>query len=294
MARRGWLKGCGIGCGVVLLVLIVIGTASVFYLKETFRGIQEATESYEELIAREGGIEEYLPPAGGAVPDSRLVLFLSVRESLRPAQDDLAALFADFPPGDAVRDEEGSFVDAMRIVGAVAGMITPIGEYCARRNEALMQAGMGLGEYFYIYTIAYHSWLGHSPEDGPVVTKGCCPGSAEGRRERLFDGEDATFGPEKVRRRHRRYALTLLRNQLGSLADAGASPDAAAWRRRLETEISRFETNPRHVPWEEGLPEPIEASLAPYRDRLEATYDAATNCFELPLLENEGWEKWSD
>ncbi len=294
MAHRGWLKGCGIGCGVVLLVLILIGTAGVFYLRETFRGIQEATESYERLAAREGEIEEYVPPADGAVPGPRLALFLAVRESLRPAQEELAAVFAAFPPDGVARDEKGSFADVIRIVGAVAGMITPIGEYCTRRNEALMRAGMGMGEYVYIYTIAYHSWLGHPPGDGPVVTKDCCPGSPGGRRERLFGGEDATFGPEKVRRRHRRHALALLRNQLKSLADAEASPGADAWRRRLEKEIARFETNPRHVPWQDGLPEAIEASVEPYRDRLEATYDAATNCFELPLLQNEGWEKWSD
>jgi hypothetical protein len=279
---------------VVLLVLIVIGAAAVFYLGQTFRGIKEAAESYDELVAREGAIEEYVPPADGAVPEPRLALFLSIRESLRPAQDEVAVRFADFPFDGVARDDEGSFAKVMRIVGAVAGMISTIGDYCTKRNEALMRAGMGIGEYVYVYTIAYHSWLGHPPEDGPVVTRDRGPGAPAGRRERLFGGEGATFGAEKVRRRHRRHSMTLLRSQLASLADADASPGAAAWRRELEKEISRFEMNPRHVPWQEGLPEAIEASLAPYRDRLEATYDAATNCFELPLLENEGWGNGPD
>ena len=35
------------------------------------------------------------------------------------------------------------------------------------RAEALLEHGMGLGEYYYIHTLVYHWWLGHDPIDGP-------------------------------------------------------------------------------------------------------------------------------
>ena len=39
--------------------------------------------------------------------------------------------------------------------------------------------------------------------------------------------------------------------------------------------------------WEEGLPEQIRASLEPYRDRLDATYDDMTSILEMGLIEHD-------
>ncbi len=33
----------------------------------------------------------------------------------------------------------------------------------------------------------------------------------------------------------------------------------------------------------------LEASLEPYRARLEGSYSGNGNCFEWPMLEGEGW-----
>ena len=49
------------------------------------------------------------------------------------------------------------------------------------------------------------------------------------------------------------------------------------------------------VAWRGDLPPAIEASLAPFRAELEASYDGVTNCFELPTddQDSRGTIQWS-
>lgn len=285
-----WLLGCGIGCGALLLILVVVFGAAFFYLRSTFHGIGVAAESQEALVEAGGEIHDYIPAADGAIPPDRMEIFLGVRESIVEQQARLEAVFQKFPP-DGVEEGEGSFLKAFTVVEALADMISPIGEYVATRNEALIQADMGLGEYFYIYSLAYYSFLDHSPEDGPVVTRKCYPDS-EGNR--LFSGKDAMFGRSKVRDRYRRHMLALLRNQVESIPAAPGETDGDGMRSELQNALDRFESHPGRTAWDRGLPPAIESSLAPYRERLEATYHATTNCFDVPMSEGEGWNRWSD
>jgi hypothetical protein len=41
------------------------------------------------------------------------------------------------------------------------------GEFSKARNQAMLDAGMGMGKYSYIYTLAYHSWLRIHTDEGP-------------------------------------------------------------------------------------------------------------------------------
>ena len=42
-----------------------------------------------------------------------------------------------------------------------------------------------------------------------------------------------------------------------------------------------MEADPHRLPWQDGLPEVLESSLKPFRDRLEASYGRITNMFEI-------------
>lgn len=284
-AAGKWLTGCAIGCGVLLLGAVIALVAGTMYCSRTFRGIQEARESHEALVSRFGEIDSFVPSADGTIAPERVEAFLAVRTSLDEARERVDAAFAEFPPRGSA-DGGGSVWTAFRVIGSLAGLVNPIGEYVDRRNESLMEHDMPLGEYVYLYALAYYSWLGHEIEAGPVIAEG------DGAGESVFDDEDSMFAPEKIRRRLRRYLLAVVGNQLEALPSADAGGDADAWRRRLEAEIRRLEERPGHLPWQDGLPEAMEASLAPYRDRLEATWHAPTNPFEIPPREGEG-ASWS-
>jgi len=282
-----WLKDCGIGCALVGLVLIVVWVGGCLFLKQTFRGIGQAIESHEELIDRFGEIEGFAPPAHGAMAPDRVERFLAVRETLGEHQASIEAILAEIPGPDTESDEVARML--VKVFGILGDLIAAGGEYVNTRNQALLEQEMGLGEYLYIYSIAYYSWLGHDPEDGPERT-------VDGRRERLLGGDedeeqDALCAPQSLRRRWRRTMSAMLDNQLAALGSEGPGDP---WHERLTAEIARFDDEPRFVPWHDDLPPAIAAALEPYRDRFEATYNKTCNCFEVPPEEREMEWKWSD
>ena len=91
------------------------------------------------------------------------------------------------------------------------------------------------------------------------------------------------FGEAAVRRRYRRYALGLLERQAEI---AGPARDA------LREEIHRMEMDPGHVLWSDGLPDPVQSALEPWRERLTATWSRAANRLELPLADHETPWEW--
>lgn len=270
-----WLSGCAIGCIAVTVVLVVFAGIGYLYVRDAFHGIEEAGKTHGALVQRHGEPGEFVPPPDGSIPAARLELFLSIRESLAERQSALEAVFSRFPPEEVLENE--GFFNMVRLLKALADMIPPIIDYVELRNRVLLESDMGLGEYLYIYCTAYYSWLGHRPEDGPVLARG----EGEGD-QRLFGGEDSTFAPDKVRRRYRQYMLAVTSSLLSTLPDD-------TWKATLRREIRSFQTRPERVLWEDGLPPAIEASLAPYRESLEATYNRSINCFELPLSDREEW-----
>ena len=56
-----------------------------------------------------------------------------------------------------------------------------------------------------------------------------------------------------------------------------------AWREALDEELMKLEGDPSRVPWQDGLPPPIETSLADYREALDALYCDAVAPMELLL-----------
>ena len=270
--------GCGIGCGLIVVIFVVFSVMIGLFFRDTFRPIQEAVESYDALIEAQGEVGEFVPASDGAIPAARMEVFLSVRNGMGEARRQLDSFLAEFPPAD-LRDQEGVFNIIMQVLGSLDEWLEPMTAYAERRNQLLLESGMGAGEYLYIYGLAYYSWLGNGPEEGPVVAR-------EGG-DRMFDNDDGTFSPQKVRRRYRRYFLAFLRNQFDTLPET--DPAVEAWRAELAAELARFESGPGRIAWQEGLPPALEASLEPYRARLEGSYSGNGNCFEWPMLEGEGW-----
>ena len=62
-------------------------------------------------------------------------------------------------------------------------LVDPLGTAAqAGAFEALLEVGMGPGEYMYVYSVAYYSWLGKSPADGPSFTLVGDDGDNQGRQ----------------------------------------------------------------------------------------------------------------
>jgi hypothetical protein len=273
-------KGCFIGCSVVLFLVALIATIGYVRVKQSIKGLTDAMASHDQLVALYGEAESYVPSAYGSISADSIERFLVIRESLRQPQAEVEEMLAEFPPDELFEDKR-AWPIIRAAIGMLGELLDQIGGYINVRNQALIEAEMGLGEYTYIYSIAYYSWLGHSPEDAPVVTKRTDPTSGKKTGEPILDDE-SSYSADRVRRRYRQAMLAMMRSQLAAIPEAGSE-----WYTMLSGEINRLSNQPGRVAWQDGLPAVIKVSLTPYRERFEATYSKVTNPFEIPMDEKE-------
>lgn len=280
MARKkinSCLIGCGVGCLVLLIVGIALFAGGAVWFRGLTRDFADAAETREALEEEFGEPGDFTPAANGAIAAERMETFLAIRAATAESRAAVQHSFEVLPLSEDEAhelDEQGFFEKMGSVAGITSsafGLAGRIGEFFVARNNAFAEQGMGLGEYGYIYVLAYYNWLGKSPQDGPAV-----------------DG-DSSHDFERTYSRVRRNLISNLENQLARV-DAGGGVEAAPndARRALEAEIQAMRDDRHRIPWEDGLPAPIEESLRPYREALDSSYDPATNPFELARMEQRG------
>ena len=281
-ATKKWLVGCGIGCAVIILILIVLGIGGYMFFKDLIGEFQAQEELMETLTERYGEIRDFVPEPDGSIGPSRIEAFLSVRDAFAPFREKLESSMQELQ--DRVGKSEVEVRKPRNVFEMVKlgfGLVPQIAEFMKFRNQALLDNEMGMGEYFYIYAIAYFSWLGKLPEDGPDFEV-----MEEGGGSRLGEMDIEEIREERrdsMLRRLHRTLLPMLQNQWAKLTATETSDTPSEWRDLLEAEIKAMEEDRFRLPWEDGLPDVIKASLEPYKDRLEQSYNAMTNPFELTI-----------
>ena len=279
-----WLIGCGIGCGFIIVVLIVLGIGGFFFIKNIVHEFQDMETLQDTLTKQYGEMKEFCPEPDGSIPAERIDTFLSVRSSFVPIQEEIESSLLTLSEGKKAREIElprpkAGPRNVLHMVKLGIGIIPQIAKFFKSRNQALLDNDMGLGEYYYIYVVAYYSWLGKSPEDGPpfrLVDKDEEDDSWSEDEEELLE-----MRREYTLRRLHRLTLPMLHNQLEKLLAGNVTEISEGWQERLEAEIEAMEADHLRLPWQDGLPEVLETSLHPFRDRLEASYVEMTNALEV-------------
>jgi hypothetical protein len=272
--RSGWFYGCGLGCALFLIAGLGLCGYGAFHTARMIQRLDHSVVAAAQQEERFGAPAAFTPSPDGAIPAPRMAAFLSVRDALEEPRKALIEIFETMPIGQ-LRDED---LEAMPLLGklrtallagrSAAGMVQRVTEIYSVRDQAMLEAGIGMGEYAYIYTVVYYSWLGHDPEDGPRT---------DAREASEGASQEFRVQAGRVMARLRTDLIQILRNQLAALP-----PDTpAAWRIELEAEIARMEREERRSPWLGSVPAAIAASLEPHRLRLEASYNPLTNPFEL-------------
>lgn len=271
-----WLIGCGAGCLVVVLALVGLAVGGFLFVRGIVQDVGESTEVRARLIERHGRPSLFRPEPDASVPSERLEAFLKAREIMAPARAELERTLS-------LLSEEGKRRILPKI-GAGVGVISQVIEFDSHRSEALLEAGMGLGEYEYLYALAFYCWLGESPADGPPFE---LTGDDEDDHEEKDEFDVREDRRERVLSHLNGLLLAQLRNQLAALPRGGpedATEDGEAWRARLEAEIAALEEDPYRLPWIEGLPPTLEDSFRPFRQRLEESYSPLCNPTEMNLF----------
>jgi hypothetical protein len=290
-----WLQGCGCGCGLFVLVLGFVVWGGYRLIRSVVENAQEAEAVMEQVREKHGRLSDFRPEPDGGLPPERMEIFLRVRELMAPAR---AETVHNFTLLSSQESEGASQVPGMlgrvlnwgtgilRIEAATDLVPQAIG-FVGARGEALLEAGMGHGEYLYIYSIAYYSGLGKSPADGPAFPMF---GDDDDQGSR---GTGDEFDVRESRRELVLVALNerllpMLRRQLAALDESGRLRESNPWREQLAAEIAALEADRFRIPWRDGLPPVIEASLEPYRARLEASYSPLCNPLEVLAVAGDG------
>ena len=290
MAGTGkkWLMGCGIGCGIFVLLLAGAGTVGYFGVKRFAERADRIEETFDRMDATYGEPSDFVPEIDGRVPADRMEVFLTVRDAMSGVQQEVSGLFHTLDDGDGA-----GVVDKIK---AGLKFIPSLFIFIEERNNILLDHGMGVGEYQYIYSLAYYGLLDKDPSDGPgfTVVSDDEHDSGDGWHWDIKAGDEGEEETREKRAREvrkfvNRVQSRVIGNQLRALETAGyvEGLDYETWRAELAAEAAAMDRESLRILWEEGLPDQIRASLEPYRDRLDATYDEMTSILEMGLVEHE-------
>ncbi len=280
--RRRWLKGCALGCGLLLLATTLVGVVVYQLIRRTVVEVQRIETVMETLTQRHGSIEEFCPDPSGVIAPQRMEAFLEARELMAPVRAETeqtlkllsgGARESQPRPRGGVLGRLWDWAVGIRAAEAGTELIPQLVGYIGEQAEALLEAEMGPGEYIHIYVLAYYSWLGESPGDGPAFR---LYGHGSDYADEFDVREDRR---EQLMRRSNTLLLGMLRRQLEALHNT--SPEASAWRATLSAEIEAMERDEYRLAWHDGLPPHLEASLAPFEQRLRASYSVLCNPLEL-------------
>jgi hypothetical protein len=268
------LGGCAIGCLLVVLALGGLGWMGYRWAKTAAEVVDAAERAEDRLEAEYGLVGEFTPPAGQVAAD-RVEAFLAVRELMAPQRTALMESVEALAPAAG----RGGAVGGLRAARAGITMAPRILEFARARNEALLEIGMGSGEYTWMYWLTYYAWIGHPVDESLLDDIMEEHSESDGSMQMHIDGMDT----EHLEWQLRRDLEAMLRNLEGEIA---ADPNRAELSELVAGELEAMDADRSRMPWQDGLPEVFVVGLDRYRDRLEASYSPATNIFELLELDS--------
>ncbi len=228
--------------------------------------LKRAVDDRHAIEEKFGPQEAYVPPASGVPSSDRIETFLAIRRDFAGSCADLTKAETQMQKMETFDDQDE--VDRMEVMKeafsltkSMMGVGPVLGRFYEIRNQNLLDAGMGLGEFTYIFAVAYNDRLLDEPE-----------------------GEQL-FGPSATNRRVRQALLKILENQLAELQSEDVPEAEIAI---LEAEIAAMREDDRRILWQDGIPPAINEALEPYRVELDELYCPALAPLELMINERHG------
>lgn len=264
-----WITGIAIGCTGILVVCALIGGVGYLFVRDIVQRADEMERLQKEVRTEQGGAEDYVTGPDGRIPAERLTAFLRVREYSAPVRTRLISSFDNIAADLENVQQGGGFLSIVRLFGRGVDVVPHFTEFYTARSEALLEARMGVGEYFYIYSLAYYTFLGKPLEDGPGVLL---------VRD---DGRNDEVPAEEVPGRRRDLVLKRIHRVVRRSLENGRTAARGPWKELLDHELTLLRARPERIPWEDGMPAALSESLEPFRQDLEQQYSPLTNPLEL-------------
>lgn len=283
-------KGCGIGCGVITILIFVMIGSIAFFVRDMSVDYKAVSKAEKALIAAHGGMDAFIPPAGGLPGAHRIQTFLEVRRAQAEWRTNVSLAFEEF----LVKKEEnadGGFTHFLKLLRSTSEMAPSLAGFWSSRNAALMENEMGMGEYSYIYCLAYFSYLGYDPGDGAQDTDldfGLKSGTT------VDVSSERTMTQEQRRDAAWRRTHDIMLPLLESVDRTGIileTTEALKWLAELDAEVELMQESSMRYPWRGGAPRVLSDIFRPFRKELEEQYNIAVNPVELIFEKMDDDEK---
>ena len=252
---RLWGKGLALGCGVLVLIPLVL---AFVIAGRTCAPLGAAREAQTQLEERYGLPGSFTPVADGSLSTERIRVFLQVRHGLAETCQQFESIMGSIK---TLEKLDGQNPSAEEIAAATGGLaqtamgITPLlGKFFEARNRTLLDHGMGLGEYSYLFAVAYRQQLLDPLHLSSVFA------------------EDRPLAPDATS-----TLLQILENQAREYHEIHQD------RSLFDEEIAAMQDDPDRLLWQEGQPAPLAESLAPHRSELNAAFCGATAALDTNL-----------
>ncbi len=282
MAGKGkWKKGCGVGCAVVaVLVFIAIGSVT-YFVRQMSAEYKAVGRSETELIETFGKVAAYVPDNSGLPRAERVQVFIEVRGAQEEWRLNVSLAFEKFLVNKQDQ-ESGGITHFWKLMRAATDMAPSLAGLWSSRNQALLDHGMGPGEYSYLYCLAYYSYLGYDPGDG-AQDSDLDFGQSGGT------GLNVSVEGEMTEAERKDAAWSRVHDLMLPLLEAADQPGAsdAQWLDDLGEELELLRASPLRYPWREGAPRSLAEVFRPFRRDLELQYNLAVNPVELIFEEFE-------
>lgn len=283
-------KGCGIGCGVMVFATLLVIGGGVWFVRGMGSDFKMVRRTEAELVAAAGDAAAFAPASDGLPTAEQLAAFVVVREATAEWRLLLETRIESFLEQEGRR--EGGLRHTVRMLQAGGDLAPAYAGFWSARNRALLEQGLGLGEYVHLYCLVYYGGLGHDPADGVVATGRIIrPTDTSGFQVQVgTPGErEAPRDEQALADRARRQVRGLMLEQIErALATAPAEADTGA----LAAEAARLRGDPLRVPWREQAPAQLAERLGPLAAVLEANYLPLVNPVELIFeAQQMGWNE---
>jgi len=272
---RKLLIGCGVAVAALVLLLVVGGVIGFQWVKSQMPHMDELKQSRQTLLERFGPRDEFVPALDGVLHPERVELFMAVRESLLTTRGEVGVRLEGFIGRTKGNSWEGrsvfqKIVEGLNMARGGVGLFGEATTYVGNRARWLLDAGMGEGEYTYLFCLMAYSWL---EWDASRVLDA-----------QWFESHDMAESLDEFRMQHRRLFVKQLRNarrELEAKTDRSAAENATLEMVTQALEVARGDD----FPFQGAVPPAWAAVLEPYRQRFEATLPRAPGEYILESVE---------
>lgn len=280
------LTGCGIGCGAVVVILIIIGIIGYNFISEKVEKIEEFEIVIKDLEEKYNQYDDFYPVGDQLLSEERMSVFLEIRDSIKLRSGNFTASLesiSDKIENEGPDQQDDSFSGLMDMISTGFSAIPQIANYFTYRHKLLETDQMSIGEYYYYYVMSYYLAMNVDLGDGPHFP---VPGNSDGASYNFNDEKNKNpeeFINEVREKRTDQISAKVnifMTKVLKNFLENNTSND----KELIEKEIEIMEKNKYALPFADSKPQFLVSFFEKYKDRLEQNYVDMLNPLELNPL----------